>query len=172
MLLHAGGISVGLINSVCCSFWMYDGKPLSGTVWLSWVVFPIDEFNDQWKFFWEIGIGCWMRIDKTVRFLELGGVWKYQRNYHLISYRLSFNVLSEIADAKNLHSHFLFLFFFFQKVERGFQFFNTQLLKNILQKYMIRERFCWIKLFEDCSKNHCCYVVIAATFDLFNFYLL
>ena len=83
-----------------------------------------------------------MRIDETVRFLELGGVWKYQRNYHLISYRLSFNVLREIADAKNLHSHFLFFFFFFQKVERGFQFFNTQLLKNILQKYVFRETFC------------------------------
>ena len=64
-----------------------------------------------------------MRIDETVRFLELGGVWKYQRNYHLISYRLSFNVLCEIADAKNLHSHFLF-FFFFQKVERGFSIFQ------------------------------------------------
>ena len=121
MLLHAGGISVGLINSVCCSFWMYDGKPLSGTVWLSWVVFSIDEFNDQWKFCWEIGIGCWMRIDKTVRFLELGGVWKYQRNYHLISYRLSFNVLCEIADAKNLHSHFLFFLFLSKS---GTWFFN------------------------------------------------
>ena len=34
VLLHAGGISIGLINSVCCSFWMYDGKPLSETGWL------------------------------------------------------------------------------------------------------------------------------------------
>ena len=79
-----------------------------------------------------------MRIDETVRFLELGGVWKHQRNYHLISYRLSLNVLREIADAKNLHSYFRY----FLKVERGFQFFNTQLLKNILQKHVIRERFC------------------------------
>ena len=122
MLLHAGGISVGLINSVCCSFWMYDGKPLSGTVWLSWVVFPIDQLNDQWKFCWEFGIGCWMRINETVRFLELGGVWKYQRNYHLISYRLSFNVLREIADAKNLHSHFFFYFFSFKKTNVVFNF--------------------------------------------------
>ena len=28
--LHAGGISVGLINTVSCSFWIHDGKPLSG----------------------------------------------------------------------------------------------------------------------------------------------
>ena len=43
-----------------------------------------------------------MRIDETARFLELGGVWKYQRNFNLISY-LSFNVLPEIADTKGLN---------------------------------------------------------------------
>ena len=64
-----------------------------------------------------------MRIDETVRFLELGGVWKYQRNYHLISYRLSFNVLREIADAKNLHSHF-FSFFFLSKSGMWFSIFQ------------------------------------------------
>ena len=35
VLLHASGISTGLINSICCSFWMYYGKPLSETGWLS-----------------------------------------------------------------------------------------------------------------------------------------
>ena len=44
-----------------------------------------------------------MTIGETARFLELGGVGKYQRNYHLISYHLSFNVLPEIADAKGLN---------------------------------------------------------------------
>ena len=66
--------------------------------------------------------GFTMRIDETVQFLELGGVWKYQRNYHLISYRLSFNVLHEIADAKNLHSHFLFFFFSFKNWNVVFNF--------------------------------------------------
>ena len=54
------------------------------------------------------------------------------------------NILPEIADAKDL-SHFLF-FFFFQKVKRGFQFFNTQPLKNILQKCSEKD-FSEIKLF-------------------------
>ena len=35
VLLHAGCIFIGLINSVSCSFWMYDGKPLNETRWLS-----------------------------------------------------------------------------------------------------------------------------------------
>ena len=50
VLLHAGGISIGLINSACCSFWMYDGKPLRETDWLSCVVLTVDELNGQWKF--------------------------------------------------------------------------------------------------------------------------
>ena len=44
-----------------------------------------------------------MRIDETARFLELGGVWKYQRNLNLTSYHVSFNVLPEIADTKDLN---------------------------------------------------------------------
>ena len=163
MLLHAGGISVGLINSVCCSFWMYDGKPVSGTVWLSWVVFPIDELNEQWKFCWEIGIGCWMRIDVTVRFLELRGVWKYQINYHLISYRLSFNVLSEIADAKNLHSHFLFLFFL-SKSGTWFSIFQYAAIEKHsakvydLRKVLLNKAFLRLRQKPLLLRSHCCYV--------------
>ena len=51
-----------------------------------------------------------MRIDETAQFLKLGGVWKYPRNYHLISYHLSFNALPEIADTKDLIVIFLFSF--------------------------------------------------------------
>ena len=37
--------------------------------------------------------------------------------------------------------------FFFQKGKRGFQFFNMQQLKNILKKYVFRERPFWNKAF-------------------------
>ena len=59
VLLHAGVLSIWLTNSVCCSFWMYDGKPLSKTGWLSCVVLLVDELNDHWKFCWEFSIGYW-----------------------------------------------------------------------------------------------------------------
>ena len=52
VLLHAAGISI------CFSFWVYDGKLLNETGWLSWVVLLVDELNDQWKFCWKFSIGC------------------------------------------------------------------------------------------------------------------
>ena len=58
MLLCVDGISSGLRNIFCCSFWMYDSKPLSETDWVNWVVLPLDELNRQWNFYWEFSIGC------------------------------------------------------------------------------------------------------------------
>ena len=84
--------------------------------------------------------------------VPLCGVWKYQKIiiWHHIIYHLTCFPKSQTR--KILTSHF-FSFFLFQKVKRGFQFFNMQPLKNILQNYVFWERFCGTKLFLNCGKR-------------------
>lgn len=83
VLLHAGGISIGLINSVCRSFWMYDGKPLSETGWLSWVVLKVRS--------WEFSICCWDVNENWWNCLISGTWWSME-----ISKKLSFDIISFI----------------------------------------------------------------------------
>ena len=82
----------------------------------------------------------------------LCGVWKYQKIiiWHHIIYHLT--CCPKLQTRKILTSHF-FSFFLFQNLKRGFQFFNMQPLKNILQRYVFWERFCGIKLFLNCGKS-------------------
>ena len=80
---YTGGISIGLINSACRSFWMYDVKPLSETDWLSWVVLQVRS--------WEFSICYWDVNEKWWNCL-ISGTWRSME----ISKKLSLDIISFI----------------------------------------------------------------------------
>ena len=77
---------------------------------------------------------------------------------HCFSFMLQyFSMEKRVARNSRRKRSWSLIFFslFFQKVKRGFQFFNMFPLTNILQKYVFRERHFWGKtFFKIATKNH------------------